>query len=75
MKKIAKYPALILCFFFVVFYFGFDYVFNIENYFFKATLSTILAFILSPKRKKIQTQSGVKTQITWVFLKESIIID
>lgn len=34
-----------------------------------------VAFILSPRVKILDTQTGQKTQITWVFLKEPIFID
>jgi hypothetical protein len=41
----------------------------------RTVFSITLAFVLSPRKKKIETQSGVKTQITWLFLKKPIIID
>mgnify|MGYP005992817155 CR=1 FL=1 len=75
MKTIAKYPALILFLFFIFFFFLFDILFGVDKPFLRAVFSTTLAFLLSPRRKKIKTQTGVKTQVTWVFLKEPIFLD
>ncbi len=38
-----------------------------------AGISASLAVILSPRKKKIKTQTEEKTQITWLFLKEPIL--
>jgi len=45
------------------------------NDFLRATISASIAVLLSPRRKLIQTQTGKKKQITWIFLKEPVIID
>jgi hypothetical protein len=52
-----------------------DRIFNIDNFFITGGLAGLIGFILSPRKKKIKTQTGEKTQITWIFLKESIIIE
>ncbi|MFY9242493.1 MAG: hypothetical protein WAO74_05660 [Polaribacter sp.] len=74
MKEIAKYPIPIYIVIFLIFY-GITYISGVENPLLRTVFSVTLAFVLSPKRKKIQTQTGTKTQITWIFLKESIIIN
>ena len=75
MKKIARYPAFVLVVFFVLFYFIFDLIFGVDKPFLRAAFSTTFAFLLSPKRKRVNTQTGEKTQITWIFLKEPIFLD
>ena len=34
-----------------------------------------LAFVLSPRVKKLDSQSGEKAQVTWLFLKKPKIIN
>ena len=55
--------------------FIFDYVLDIENRMISAGIAASFAVILSPRKKKIKTQTGEKTQITWIFLKEPIFLD
>jgi len=74
LKLLAKLPFVVITFFFGIIYFGLPYI-GISNPPVKASVAALIAFILSPKRKKIQTQEGTKTQITWIFLKDAIIID
>ncbi len=74
MKKIAHYPIVVYIFFFLITYVA-GYFCGIENAMLRSVMAVTVAFVLSPRRKKIQTQTGVKTQITWIFLKESIILD
>jgi len=64
------YPILI-----VVFMLIFDQLFDTENFILKAGSSAVLAFILSPRKKIIQTEKGRIKQITWLFLKEPIALD
>lgn len=52
-----------------------DKVFNIESLGIRIAVSAFFAVLVSPRKKKIQTQSGEKTQITWFFLKKPIILD
>ncbi|MCT4700154.1 MULTISPECIES: hypothetical protein [Tenacibaculum] len=52
-----------------------DKVFNIESLGIRIAVSAFFAVLVSPRKKKIQTESGEKTQITWFFLKKPIILD
>ena len=64
------YPILI-----VVFMLIFDQLFETNNFIVKAGSSAVLAFILSPRKKIIQTEKGKIKQIIWLFLKEPIGLD
>lgn len=64
------YPILI-----VVFMLIFDQLFEIDNIILETSGSLLLAFILSPRKKIIQTKKGKIKQITWLFLKEPIKLD
>ena len=37
-------------------------------------ISTIIAYILSPKFKQVEMQSGMKYQVKWIFMKKTILI-
>ena len=63
------YPILI-----VVFMLIFDQLYKTDNFILKEGICAVLAFILSPRKKIIQTEKGKIKQITWLFLKEPIII-
>ena len=39
-----------------------------------AGITVFISIILSPKTKVVQTKSGEKIQITWMFLKKPILI-
>jgi len=52
-----------------------DFVINIENSIISKGISVSLAVILSPRKKKIKTQTEEKIQITWVFLKTPIYLN
>jgi len=52
-----------------------DVIFKSENFILNAVISSFVGVLLSPRKKKITTQTGEKTQITWVFLKKPIFID
>ncbi|WP_339663346.1 hypothetical protein [uncultured Polaribacter sp.] len=64
------YPLLI-----IVFMSLFDLVYTTDNVILKIGICSVIAFILSPRRKIILTQTGRTKQITWMFLKEPISID
>lgn len=66
MDKIAKYPRFIFLCFFVIIYF-IAYLLKLENPLLRTVSSITLAYVLSPKRKKIETQTGEKTQVTWFY--------
>lgn len=74
MKNLIKYPRLIFVMLFLVMYY-LMYISGIENGMLRTVFSTTLALVLSPRKKKIKTQTGEKTQITWLFLKEPIFVD
>jgi cbb3-type cytochrome oxidase subunit 3 len=74
MKKLAQYPRLIFLLVFLITY-TVSYFSKLNNPLLSTLFSITLAFILSPRKKKIETQSQNKTQITWLFLKEPIIIE
>ena len=64
------YPMLIGLFMLI-----FDLVYKTDNFILKIGVCSVIAFILSPRKKIIQTQTGKTKHITWVFLKKSIILD
>ena len=64
------YPLLI-----IVFMSLFDLVYTTDNVILKIGICSVIAFILSPRRKIILTQTARTKQITWRFLKEPISID
>ena len=37
-------------------------------------IATVIAYIFSPRFKEIQTQSGTKYQVKWIFMKKTIMI-
>lgn len=53
----------------------FDQLFETNNFIVKAGSSAVFAFMLSPRKKIIQTEKGKIKQITWLFLKEPIGLD
>jgi len=75
MKFLAKNSFIIV--FVVVFIVNtiLDKVLNIDSLGIRIAISAFFAVLISPRKKKIQTQIGEKTQITWFFLKEPIILD
>ncbi|MDB4241564.1 hypothetical protein N9820_01405 [Polaribacter sp.] len=75
MKYLAKKPFVVVFVLTSSFIFLFDVLLNIENSMIGAGISAGLAVILSPRKKKIKTQTGEKTQITWVFLKAPIFLN
>lgn len=74
MNNIAQYPRLVFVFFFVFIYL-ITYLSGIENAMLRTVFSITLAFVISPRRKKLKTQTGEKTQVTWIFLKKPIILE
>jgi len=74
MKYIIKYPRLFFVIVFLLIYY-ISYVCGIKNGVLRTVFSVTLALVLSPRKKKIKTQTGEKTQISWLFLKEPIFVD
>lgn len=64
------YPILIIVFMWI-----FDQVHPADNFILKAGVCSVLAFILSPRKKIILTQTGKTKQITWIFLKKPIFLN
>lgn len=54
--------------------FVFDQIYKTDNFLLKAGISGFFAFVLSPRKKIIQTQTGKIKQITWIFFKKPISI-
>ncbi|MGK0325712.1 MAG: hypothetical protein ACJA1D_001053 [Polaribacter sp.] len=75
MKYLAKKSFLVVFVLTLSFIFFFDYFLDIKNRIISAGIAASLAVILSPRKRKIKTQTGEKTQITWIFLKEPIFLD
>ena len=75
MKLFKKTYWLIYPIMIVVFMMIFDQLFETNNFIVKAGSSAVLAFILSPRKKIIQTEKGKIKQITWLFLREPIGLD
>ena len=74
MNKIAKYPRLVFLAFFLIIYL-ITYFSGIENAMLRTVFSVTFAFVISPRRKKIKTQTGEKIQVSWIFLKKPIILE
>lgn len=74
MKKIAQYSRVLFFVFFLIIY-AVAYFVGIQNPLLRTVFAATLAFVISPRKKIVQTQNSQKTQVTWVFLKKPIIID
>ena len=75
MEYLAKKPFVVVFVITLSFIFLLDFVINIENSIISKGISASLAVILSPRKKKIKTQTEEKIQITWVFLKTPIYLN
>ena len=75
MKFLARKPYLVIFIFTLVLIVFYDKVLHIENSFIRYGFAASLAAFLSPRKKKIKTQTGEKTQITWIFSKEPFFLD
>ncbi|WP_299016065.1 hypothetical protein [uncultured Polaribacter sp.] len=64
------YPILLITCLFIL-----DKVFNVDNFLIRATIAGAIGFILSPRKKIIETQTGKVKQITWILLKKPILLD
>lgn len=71
MQYLAKKPYLVIFIFTLVFVIFFGVVLGIENILVRTSISSFLAVLLAPRKKKIKTQTGIHTQITWLFFKET----
>lgn len=75
MKIFKKTYWLIYPFLIVIFMLIFDQIYKTDNLIPKALVCGFIAYILSPRKKIIKTQTGVVKQITWVFLKNPILLN
>ncbi len=64
------YPILI-----VVFMLIFDQLYQMDSLPIKAGICAVIAFILSPRKKIVLTETKKIKQITWIFLKKPITLD
>jgi len=64
------YPILIIVFMWI-----FDFVYKTDSFPLKIGICSVVAFILSPRKKIILTQTGKTKQINWLFLKKPIHLD
>lgn len=72
MKLFKKTYWLITPLLVVVFLLIFEKGFKIENTVISTSMSVVLAFVLSPKVKMVDTQHGEVEQIKWLFFKKVI---
>jgi len=75
MKYLAKNSFLVIFILVITINLILDLFFDIENSIIRITVASFISVILSPRKKKINTQTGERTQITWIFLKEPIFQD
>jgi hypothetical protein len=52
-----------------------DHVLGMESSAFRAGIAAVIAVVLSPRIKKIKTQTGKRKQVTWFLLKTPIFLD
>jgi predicted PurR-regulated permease PerM len=75
MQYLAKKPYLVIFILTLFFIFIFVFFLSVDHILFRTSISSFFAVILSPRKKKLITETGEKTQITWLFLKKPIILD
>ncbi|MCG8749419.1 hypothetical protein G1L02_03875 [Tenacibaculum finnmarkense] len=75
MKYFKKFYLVIYPLLIVFFIFFLDVIFKIEKSWVQTVIAIALAYILSPRKKIIRTQSGDRKQLTWIFLKNPIFLD
>ena len=75
MNYLAKRPFIVL--FILIFSISLllEFLFQLENGVLRAVIAASVAVLLSPRKRRIQTQTGKKTQITWIFLKKPIFLE
>jgi hypothetical protein len=72
LKKFHRivYPLLIILFIVLL-----EKVFMLERSWMQTAGAIAVAYILSPRKKIILTQTGERKQLTWIFLKSPIFLD
>lgn len=66
----AIYPLFIILFILLL-----DKVFLVERSWIQTAVAIAVAYVISPRKKIIQTQTGERKQLTWIFLKKPIFLD
>jgi len=71
LKKFHRliYPILIVFFLLIL-----NKGFNVDSWS-KALIAISVAYLLSPRKKIVQTKTGERKQLTWIFLKKPIFLD
>ena len=72
MKKIKPFIPLIFPILIILFGLLIYKIIGFEPNVYTIIINLGLAFILSPRVKKVDNQTGVKEQITWLFYKKNI---
>ncbi|MAD97774.1 MAG: hypothetical protein CMB99_10655 [Flavobacteriaceae bacterium] len=72
-EKIAQRPYVVMAVLVFILMFVLDTVFGMTEPLLRGAIAGGIGFILSPRVKAFQTQTGPKKQITWFLLKEPII--
>ncbi|MCH3883854.1 hypothetical protein [Tenacibaculum aquimarinum] len=74
MNFLKKYYFLIYPIVFVALFFGMKLL-GLESTITRAIIAAGIGIVLSPRVKKIQSQTGEKKQLTWLFLKNPIFLN
>ncbi|WP_370408430.1 hypothetical protein [Tenacibaculum dicentrarchi] len=75
MKYFKKFYLVIYPLLIVVFILILSKVFLVKESWIRISIAIALAYVLSPRKKIVQTASGEKKQLTWIFLKNPIFLD
>ena len=74
-RKGLLWSMLIFFLTYLVVWFVIRFIFSGMNVALVGGITAAITVVLSPQRKIIQTQSGEKVQLKWLFSKKVIIID
>ncbi len=75
MKFLAKNGFIVVFVVVLLVSFILDKVFNVDNIGIRYGIAAFLAVLMSPRKRKVETQTGEKTQVTWFLLKKPIFLD
>lgn len=75
LKYLAKKPFLVSFVIALIVFLTLHFLVKIESAITKGAIAGAIGGILAPKRTKIDTQIGERTQIKWFLLKEPMFID
>ncbi|MBZ9778417.1 hypothetical protein LB452_05715 [Psychroflexus sp. CAK8W] len=71
--RLQIFTKLVFLIIFIVTWFAINYLFNELNTGIIAAISGAIAFLVSPRIKKIDSQSGELIQLKWMLLKKLVI--